>query len=142
AVAAVIQQKASLTTLLPTALAQVKTSDRTLLQELCYGTLRHFYSLNARISKHLAKSLREKDSDIHAVLLVGAYQLLHTRIPPYAAINSSVNAAAAFKKTWAKALVNAVLRKVQAEAETTTLDPADEEGRYEHPQWLINSIRR
>jgi 16S rRNA (cytosine967-C5)-methyltransferase len=141
-IAGVIQQQASLATLLPAALAQTKVNDQSLLQELCYGTLRHFYSLDARVSKHLAKPLREKDSDIHALLLVGAYQLLHTRIPAYAAINSSVNVAVALKKIWAKALVNAVLRKVQAEADKSLENSdADEESRYDHPQWLIDTIR-
>jgi len=140
-IAGVIQQEASLATLLPTALAQTKETDQALLQELCYGTLRHFYSLDAKISTHLAKPLRGKDSDIHALLLLGAYQLLHTRIPAYAAINSSVNVAAALKKNWAKALVNAVLRKVQAEMDKPLGDTADEESRYDHPQWLIDTIR-
>lgn len=140
-IAAVIQQEASLATLLPAALAQTKENDRALLQELCYGTLRHFYSLNARVSTHLAKPLRGKDSDIHAVLLLGAYQLLHTRIPPYAAINSSVNIAVALKKNWAKALVNAVLRKVQKEADAPSDNLSDDESRYDHPQWLIQMIR-
>src|SRR5688572_21673401 len=145
-IAAVILQEASLATLLPAALAQTKEKDQALLQELCYGTLRHFYSLNAQVTKYLEKPLRAKDSDIHALLLMGAYQLLHTRIPPYAAINSSVNIAVALKKTWAKALVNAVLRKVQKEANAQTtntqpIDTIDEESRYDHPQWLIDKFR-
>lgn len=141
-IAGVIQQEASLASLLPAALTQVKENDRALLQELCYGTLRHFYSLDAQVSKYLAKPLREKDRDIHALLLLGAYQLIHTRIPPYAAINSSVNVAIALKKNWAKALVNAVLRKVQAEAEKKSGDFSNEESRYDHPQWLIDTIRK
>lgn len=139
-IAAVMLQEASLATLLPAALAQTKENDQALLQELCYGTLRHFYSLDAQVSKHMAKPLRAKDSDIHALLLMGAYQLLHTRIPPYAAINSSVNVAVSLKKNWAKALVNAVLRKVQKELDTQPANFADEESRYDHPQWLINAI--
>lgn len=141
-IAAVILQEASLATLLPAALAKVKEIDRSLLQELCYGTLRHFYSLDSQVSKHLAKPLREKDSDIHALLLLGAYQLLHTRIPPYAAINSSVNVTVTLKKIWAKALVNAVLRKVQTEADAKPPGLMDEESRYDHPQWLIDMIRK
>lgn len=148
-IADVVNNKASLATLLPLALDQAQDKDRALLQELCYGTLRHFFSLREQIENNLNKSLKEKDADIHALLLSGAYQLLHTRIPPYAAINSSVNAANILKKTWAKGLLNAVLRNIQREMDhvddqklkdissTTT-----EEAKYDHPQWLIDEIKK
>lgn len=138
---AVLQQKGSLASLLPVALAKTREKDRPLLQELCYGTLRHFYSLNEQISQHLSKPLREKDNDVRALLLVGGYQLIHTRIPAYAAINSTVSAAQYFKKTWAKALINAVLRKIQRNLENGNKEIADDVSRYDHPQWLMDAIR-
>jgi len=139
----------SLARVLPAALENTYEKDRALLQELCYGTLRHLFSLRCIVAKHLNKSLKEKDSDIHAVLLVGAYQLLHTRIPAYAAINSSVNAANVIKKTWAKGLINAVLRNIQREMviigslhDKKTPSGMSEESLYDHPQWLIDEIRK
>ncbi len=147
-VAGVIHYDGSLATRLPMVLDQVQDKDRPLLQELCYGTLRHFFSLREHINKHLSKPLKEKDRDIYSLLLIGAYQLLHTRIPAYAAINSSVNAANTLKKTWAKGLINAVLRNIQREMEASEKENPEietavvsEESRYDHPQWLIDQIK-
>lgn len=147
-VVAVLYDHMSLAKVLPIALEQTPEKDQSLLQELCYGTIRHAFSLHSKISKYLSKPLKEKDSDILALLLIGAYQLLHTRIPAYAAINSSVNGASVFKKIWAKGLINAVLRNIQREMDATK--PSDtqnnfnsltEEAIYDHPQWLIDKIK-
>lgn len=148
-VIAVLNDRMSLAKALPAALEKTQDKDKPLLQELCYGTIRHVFSLNNRVNKYLNKPLKEKDSDIFALLLIGAYQLLYMRIPPYAAINSSVEGAHTFKKTWAKGLVNAVLRNIQREIEAGKSpathpdpEPISEEARYDHPQWLIDIIKR
>ena len=148
-VVAVLNDRMSLAKVLPEALEKIQDKDKPLLQELCYGTIRHVFSLTHHINKHLNKPLKEKDSDIFALLLIGTYQLLYMRIPPYAAINSSVEGAHTFKKTWAKGLVNAVLRNIQREMATAKIPDTDnrpesipEAARYDHPQWLINSIKQ
>lgn len=138
-IASVIQQKGSLATLLPDAMRRTSNSDKTFLQELCYGSLRHYYSLAAECSHYLQKPLRDKDSDIQALLISGAYQLQHMRIPAYAAINSSVAAAGYLRKDWAKGLVNAVLRKIQSQS--SRLEPPNDEARYDHPLWFIEAVR-
>lgn len=147
-VVAVLYDRMSLTKVLPDALEQTQEKDRPLLQELCYGSIRHGFSLRRKINKYLKKPLKEKDSDIFALLLIGAYQLLHTRIPAYAAINSSVDAAVIFKKIWAKGLINAVLRNIQRELNTEKIsgesdasEVMTEEAIYDHPQWLIDTIK-
>ena len=61
-----------------------------LVRELVSGTLRHYYSLSARVENHMRKPLRQKDADVRLLLLVGAYQLLHTRIPSHAAVAETV----------------------------------------------------
>src|SRR3990167_8246793 len=45
-----------------------------LIQEMAYGVLRWFHQLDAIAALLLAKPLKEKDQDIHALLLVGLYQ--------------------------------------------------------------------
>jgi len=140
-VAGVITHRGSLATLLPAAQLRAREVDRPLLQELCYGTLRHHYSLAGRVRRCLEKPLREKDTDVFALLLLGAYQLLHTRIPPYAAVNSTVEATRALGKNWARGLVNAVLRKIQNHSQVSVQDTGDEECHYDHPQWLIDALR-
>jgi 16S rRNA (cytosine967-C5)-methyltransferase len=54
---------------------------------------------------------------VQALLLVGLYQLLYTRVPAHAAIGETVGCADKLKKPWAKALLNAVLRRAQREGE-------------------------
>src|SRR5690606_11870940 len=82
----------------------VRERDRALLRELCYGSLRWHPQLAALIGPLLQKPLKKSDADIEQLLIIGAYQLLHTRIPAHAAINSAVEAARALNKKWAAGL--------------------------------------
>ena len=50
---------------------------------------------------------------LYTLLLIGIYQLLHTRIASHAAINETVNVAREIKKPWATKLINGVLRECQ-----------------------------
>ena len=84
--------------------------DRSFYRELCFGTLRHYFQLDAQLQTLLKKPLNKKDADIHALLLIGLYQLQYLRTPNHAAISATVEATKGLKKPWAKGLVNAVLR--------------------------------
>lgn len=107
-----------------------------LVRELVSGSLRHYFSLSQRIDELLTRKLRAKDLDVRCLMLVGAYQLLHTRIPDHAAVAETVGCTKALKKPWAKGLVNAVLRN---------LPPPNEEwspaALQDHPHWFINLLR-
>jgi 16S rRNA (cytosine967-C5)-methyltransferase len=118
----------------------VRERDRALLRELCYGSLRWHPQLSALIEPLLQKPLKKADADIAQLLIIGAYQLLHTRIPPHAAINTAVEASRALKKKWAAGLINAVLRKVQREQQTL-LEHLTDAARRAHPQWLWQHLR-
>lgn len=117
--------------------------DRAYLQELCYGTVRRGWQLLALSEQLLSKPLKDKDGDIHALLLVGLYQLIHMRTPSHAAINETVQAARKLKKNWAAGLVNACLRQFEREREALLAqanhDPVSRTG---HPQWLIDAIQQ
>ena len=56
--------------------------------QLIYGTVRHYYSLGKIIEQLIDKPLKSKDRDLFHLLLVGAYQLLHMKLPAYASINA------------------------------------------------------
>jgi len=107
-----------------------------LVREIVSGTLRHHFSLSERIDELLTRKLRSKDTDIRCLLLIGAYQLLHTRIPDHAAVAETVACVRGLKKPWAKALVNAVLRNLPEQTEEWS--PA---AIYDHPHWFINTLR-
>ncbi len=95
--------------------------------ELTYGSLRHYFSLAEQIDALLSKPTRSQDADVYGLLLVGGYQLQHTRIPPHAALFETVSAAELLGKAWAKGLINAVLRKLPHHPPGAAT---------EHPAWL------
>ena len=121
---------------------QVSERDRPLLRELCYGTLRWYPRLALVVNVLLSKPLKSRDGDLHALMVCALYQLSDTRIPAHAAINETVAACRALDKTWAKGLVNAILRRFQREQDTFA-------GRFKdsavyqsaHPDWLIAAFR-
>ena len=142
ALAAVLAGKASLASSLPTQLERVSDRDKGLVQELAFGTARWQPRLSALALALLSKPFRKADQDVEALLLVGLYQLLYTRIPAHAAIAETVGCATALKKPWAKALLNAVLRRAQREADTLlpTLEK-DPVVLSAHPRWLQKSLK-
>ncbi len=140
----VIQHRASLSSALSALIEPIAVQDRGLLQELSYGTLRYYPQLLAYLNLLLSKPLKAKDSDIQATLLLGLYQLLHTRIPDHAAISATVEVTRHLKKNWATKLVNGILRRFQRESDSLTeklLDKGGDEFRFAHPQWLVQAIR-
>jgi len=114
--------------------------DRALLRELCYGTLRQHPRLDALIKPLLQKPFKTKDDDLRQLLLVGAYQLFHSRIPDHAALAATVDATRTLGKGWASGLVNGVLRNLQRRYPQLVerLTPA---ARDAHPDWLWQQLR-
>ena len=101
ALAAVLSGKASLNSSLPTQLDKVEDRDRGFTQDLAFGTARWQPRLSALAAKLLQKPFKAADADVEALLLVGLYQLLYTRVPPHAAIGETVGCADKLKKPWA-----------------------------------------
>ena len=142
ALAAVLSGKASLNSALPAQLDKVEERDRGLTQDLAFGTARWQPRLDLLAAQLLQKPFKSADSDVHALLLVGLYQLLYTRIPAHAAIGETVGCAEKLKKPWAKGLLNAVLRRAQREGEAllTGLE-RDPVARTAHPRWLQKALK-
>lgn len=142
ALGAVLAGKASLGSSLPAQLDKVAARDRGLTQDLAFGAARWQPRLNLLAEKLLEKPLKAGDSDVQALLLVGLYQLLYTRIPAHAAIAETVSCAASLKKPWAKGLLNAVLRAAQRDA-TGLLAQMDNDPviRTAHPRWLQKTLK-
>lgn len=133
----------SLTAALDDTLSRVRDSDRPLVQELCYGTLRAWPRLAHIANALLRKPLHKKDRDLQALILLGLHQLTAMRTPAHAAVAETVAATQALDKDWARGLVNAVLRNFQRQADEL-LSAADEldTSRWAHPQWLIEQLRK
>ena len=133
---------------LPAALDSVVPADResagrrrALVQELCFGTLRHWGLLDALVRRLAAKPIA--DPALACLVAIAIYQLLHTRAPPFAVVDHAVNAAAMLTRPAAKALVNALLRRFLREREallqTVRSDPV---ARWSHPGWWIDRVER
>ena len=124
--------------LLPLLEADLSASDRGLCHELVLGVLRRQIYLD-KIADHFSRG-KKLDREVRIALRIGIYQLLFLdRIPAYSAINESVNLVQRAKKTSAKGLVNAVLRRV-SEA-VPSFDYHDDLERISvetsHPRWLL-----
>lgn len=140
--APLLRQHGSLSVHLPDHLAHCPERDRALLQQLCYGTMRELFRLEQLAQHFLRKPFKQQDLDIHALLLVGLWQLRSSRIPAHAALNETVNACAELNKPWAAKLLNAILRRYQRESttaeQTLATDPAFQ---WNHPQWMISKLQ-
>lgn len=114
---------------------------RALVQDLCYGVLRHRGALDALLVPLLAKPLR--DERLRQLLRIGLYQLQHTHAAPHAVVDQAVQACVALPAVAAKGLINAVLRSfLRRKAEL--LAPrvqTNDEARYSFPGWWIKKIR-
>ena len=90
----------------------LSVQDKAFLAKLFYGTVERKLTLNYILQKQLSKPISKMDKEVVAILQSGLYQILYMEsVPDYAAINQAVGLCPVFKKTSAKGLVNAVLRK-------------------------------
>ncbi len=129
-----VLNNASLTPALEHYTATLSPQDKGLSKAIGYGVCRYYYSLSQLVNKHLQKPLRKKDHDIYALLLVGAFQRFHLDLPPYAAIDSVVEACKHLNKNWAVKLVNAVMRKVNQQDLPKP--------QFEHADWFIDHVKK
>ncbi|HEX3824379.1 MAG TPA: transcription antitermination factor NusB [Mycobacteriales bacterium] len=86
--------------------------DAAFATELAYGSLRYSGVLDAVIAAGAKREVASLDPAVRAVLRLGAYQLLHTRVPPHAAVSSTVDLSREVAGPKPAGLVNAVLRRV------------------------------
>ena len=116
--------------------------ERSFIQELCYGVMRWYPRLEFIANELLEKPLKGKDSDIKSLLLLGIYQLDFMRTPEHAAVSATVDACQSINKSWAKQLVNAVLRRYQREkSKLQTQINNTMSALFAHPDWLIEQLK-
>ncbi len=142
AISQVLDQGQSLSTVLPGLQKNISEKDRGLLQELCFGTLRVLPQLEWCLQQLMAKPLTGKQRTLHYLLMVGIYQLVHTRIPPHAALAETVEGAVALKRPQLKGLINGVLRQFQRQQDELIQRMGNTDSRYLHPSWLLNRIKK
>jgi len=114
---------------------------RALVQELAYGTLRHWGRVHALVARLATRPVA--DAELRTLVEVALYQLAHTRAPSFAVVDRAVEAASLLGKPAARGLVNALLRRYLRER--AALDAAviaDPVARWSHPQWWIERVQR
>lgn len=121
---------------------RVGASDEALLQALSYGVLRDYRALEALARGMLSKPLTEAPL-VHAVLLVGLYQLRSMGIAAHAVLSETVDAVAVLGAPGMRGLVNAILRRYQREQpQLERRIPRDLDTRLSYPVWLVESVRQ
>ncbi|HGY3718212.1 TPA: 16S rRNA (cytosine(967)-C(5))-methyltransferase RsmB [Citrobacter gillenii] len=141
AVEQVVEKGQSLSNVLPAMQQKVADKDKALLQELCFGVLRTLSQLEWMIKQLMERPMTGKQRTVHYLIMVGFYQLLHTRIPPHAALAETVEGAVVIKRPQLKGLINGVLRQFQRRQEELLTEFVQSELRFLHPSWLVKRIK-
>jgi 16S rRNA (cytosine967-C5)-methyltransferase len=152
ALAAVRERDAYANLVLPSLLRQrgINGRDAALATELCYGTCRAQGLLDAVLQCCADRPLSEVDGELLDALRLGSYQLLRTRVPPHAAVGTTVDLVRAGHGSAAAGFVNAVLRRVGEQDEAgwvQTVAPAAEDDpvghlamAHSHPRWIAQAF--
>jgi 16S rRNA (cytosine967-C5)-methyltransferase len=129
------------------ALRKLDDDDRRLAHEMAAGVLRRQQALDARLTALVTRDWSKVPSRLQDLLRLGAYQLVVLdRVPPHAAVDTSVSLAREEGGPRAGGFVNAVLRRLGAQPEA--MDPVvgaeagspDAEAlarHHSHPLWLV-----
>jgi len=123
--------------------------DAAFATELTYGTLRATGTLDAVLTAAAQRDVARIDPPARDALRLGAYQLLHTRVPAHAAVSSTVDLVRAVAPG-AAGFANAVLRRIGERDLDAWLDrlapPPDEDPignlvlRHSHPAWIVRAF--
>jgi 16S rRNA (cytosine967-C5)-methyltransferase len=126
---------------------RINGRDAALATELAYGAARAQGLLDEILGACSDRPLSEVDGPFLDAMRLGAYQLLRTRIPPHAAVASTVDLVRAVHGSGPAGFVNAVLRKVgerDEQAWVEQLAPEDPVGRIAlataHPKWIAQAF--
>jgi 16S rRNA (cytosine967-C5)-methyltransferase len=115
--------------------------DSAFLLELVYGVLRNRLRLDWALDRFSAQPVVKTDASTRNILRLGAYQLLFLdRVPPSAAVNTSVELAKAYGRK--QGYVNGLLRNLDRKRDTIAYPGAENPVRrlsvlYSHPDWMV-----
>ncbi|MET0416940.1 MAG: transcription antitermination factor NusB, partial [Actinoplanes sp.] len=123
--------------------------DAAFATELTYGTLRALGTLDLIIAEAAGREVSRIDPPARDALRLGAYQVLHTRVPAHAAVNQTVDLVRSVAPG-AAGFANAVMRTITETPLDKWLErvaPAHEDDpvanlavMHNHPQWIIRAF--
>lgn len=119
--------------------AGLSERDASLASELAYGTIRKKIPIEYALAPLLERPLDTAPKEARALLRLGAYQILFTRIPEHAAVSETVGLAGPRHRGF----VNAVLRRLVREGVRWPEGDADEDlaVRTGLAAWAIRELR-
>ncbi|GAA2880255.1 transcription antitermination factor NusB [Streptosporangium fragile] len=150
---AVDERDAYANLLMPTLLRERRLSGRDagLATELAYGTLRGLGTYDEIVAACSDRAPEDIDPPLLDAIRLGVHQLLKTRVPPHAAVGTTVDLVRLRVGVGASKYANAVLRKVSTRSLEQWLaivapDPAgDPVGHlavvHSHPRWIVAALR-
>ena len=94
------------------AAAGLESRDRSLAQQIAYGTVQRVRVLDHAIDALGRRPVRKLDPPVRASLRLGAYQLAFLSAAPHAVVNESVELVRAAGLERAVAFTNAVMRRL------------------------------
>ncbi|RAP35761.1 16S rRNA (cytosine(967)-C(5))-methyltransferase [Legionella quinlivanii] len=112
-----------------------------LTKAICFGVCRYYYRLELIARQLLNK--KPEAPEIWLLILMGLFQLQYLNKPEYATVQETVALLDRLKKSWAKGLINAVLRRFCREKEVI-LASLENNPAYSsnHPQWFIKALKK
>jgi 16S rRNA (cytosine967-C5)-methyltransferase len=121
-------------------LDKLSAADRGLATEIVMGVLRWRSALDDVIAHFSSLPLKKLDLEVLTALRMGVYQRSFlTRVPAHAVLNETVELVKQARKRSAAGMVNAVLRKMEAQTESgkriRTQGSLAEV--FAHPEWLV-----
>ncbi len=129
---------------------RLRGRDAALATELGYGTCRAQGLLDAVIAACTDRPLNRVEPPLLDALRLGAYQLLRTRIPPHAAVDTTVDLVRETAGMRSAGFVNAVLRRVAEHDEPAWIaelapdaatDPIGHAAfAHAHPRWIAQAF--
>ncbi|MER5321408.1 RsmB/NOP family class I SAM-dependent RNA methyltransferase [Streptosporangium roseum] len=150
---AVDERDAYANLLMPALLRERRLSGRDagLATELAYGTLRGLGTYDEVIAACSDRAPEDLDPPLLDAIRLGVHQLLKTRVPPHAAVGTTVDLVRLRVGTGASKYANAVLRKVAGRSLEQWLpivapDAGEDPVGYlavahSHPRWIVTAMR-
>ena len=120
--------------------SNITPQQRAVAQDLSYGTLRFYGTIEALLEQLLQKPL--EDVKLQCLLLVAIYQLQYDKAASHTVVDQAVKAAGLSKKSWAKGLVNGVLRNfLRQQTQLLANLDGNEFATYSYPAWWITKLK-
>ncbi len=124
--------------------------DAAFATELVSGTIRRQGTYDAILASCVDRPLRKVEAKVLDALRLGCHQLLSMRVPPHAAISTSVDLVRAKGTSGAGGFTNAVLRRVAQQDLDTWIAQVAPDRRtaptryasiaFSHPEWVVDEL--